>query len=207
MPNWRPACNTFICCLFCFRTDQQLDATAWIQNNNFINCVKSTEINWQTSCYGFSTYCFFERAVEPTIVYHILDRYWWILEIFKWIHEDEVKNDVIKVQMLYLSNIECDTIIHCNNLKHHCAQQNVFWFTGIIYNSFPRHDAKHNISHPSCRKLHFCVLPVISLLQKADHFFKNLLKSVWALQTTQHMSYEWTTLAISIKTLWQKTDH
>lgn len=42
------------------------------------------------------------------------------------------------------------------------------------------------ISYPSWGKLIFCVLPVVCLLQKADHFFEHLLKSLWTLQTTSN---------------------
>lgn len=49
------------------------------------------------------TYGFFEGTVEPAVIDHVLDGDGGALQVLKGIHEDEVEDDVVKVQVLYLA--------------------------------------------------------------------------------------------------------
>lgn len=43
-----------------------------------------------------------EGAVEPAVVDHVLDGDWWILQVLKRVHQDEVQHYIIEVQVLHL---------------------------------------------------------------------------------------------------------
>lgn len=66
-------------------------------------------------------YRLFEGAVEPPIVDNILYGDGRILEVLKGVHEDEIKDDVIEVQMFDLIDIEIRNMIsllpYSNHLK------------------------------------------------------------------------------------------
>ena len=49
-----------------------------------------------------TAYCLFEGAIQPSIVDNILNGDRRILQVLKRVHEDEIEDDVIEVQMLHL---------------------------------------------------------------------------------------------------------
>lgn len=57
------------------------------------------------------THGLFEGRVEPTIVDNVLDGDGRILQVLKWVHQDEVQHDVIEVQVFHLvrrNNMQSD---------------------------------------------------------------------------------------------------
>lgn len=60
---------------------------------------------WTIVCIIRVTHSLLEGAVEPAVVDHILDGDWWILQVLKRVHQDEVQHYVIEVQVLYLVKI------------------------------------------------------------------------------------------------------
>lgn len=59
-------------------------------------------------------YCLFEGAVKPPIVNNILYGDGRVLQVLKGVHKDEIKDDVIEVQMLDLNDIEIRNTISYN---------------------------------------------------------------------------------------------
>ena len=111
------------------------------------------------------THGFLEGAVEPAVVHNVLDGDRWILQVLKRIHQDEVQHDVVEVQVLHLARARMK-LVGLESKKS----------TGGEVETF-------DITHSSCGQLHLRVLPVLRVLQEANHLFKHFLKSPGALES------------------------
>lgn len=107
-----------MCCLFCFITDQQLDATA-CETGRLVK-MRTREFNRYPVGFEATSparhvssrpprviksnapHRFLKGAVEPAVVDHVLDGDRWILQVLKGVHQDEVQHYVIEVQVLHL---------------------------------------------------------------------------------------------------------
>lgn len=88
-----------MCCLFCFSTDQQLDATACETKHRDSNTTaESSRVKILFNPAAIA-HRLFKGAVEPAVVDHVLDRYGRVFQVLEGIHQDEVQDDVVEVQM------------------------------------------------------------------------------------------------------------
>lgn len=131
-----------MCCRFCFSTDQQLDATACKTHKLNAPTLRRLEVSFLFSLKHKGklfevwwwdmtvTHRFLEGAVQPAVVDHILDGDWWILQVLKWIHQDEVQHYVIEVQVFHLVRINKK----CCHLKKRPTIS--VWTSWLVYQSW-----------------------------------------------------------------------